>query len=99
MARKSILKLVKWQSLVANFANFVYFVLYAEICTTFGAKVVEISVRNTKVYKIREICRAISLYIRAISYRILQYFATKLRNFTNFNMLFLAVVMDFVLLA
>ena len=36
------------------------FVLYAEICTTFGSKVVEISVRNTKVYKIREICRALS---------------------------------------
>jgi hypothetical protein len=30
---------------------------------------------------------------------ILQHFATKLCNFTNFNMLFLAVVMDFVLLA
>jgi hypothetical protein len=32
-------------------------------------------------------------------FRILQQFATKLCNFTNFNMLFLAVVMDFVLLA
>jgi hypothetical protein len=31
--------------------------------------------------------------------RILQHFATKLWNFTNFNMLFLAVVTDFVLLA
>jgi hypothetical protein len=30
---------------------------------------------------------------------ILQHFATKLCNFTNFNMLFLAVVMDFVVLA
>ena len=30
---------------------------------------------------------------------ILQHFATKLCNFTNFKMLFLAVVMDFVLLA
>ncbi len=27
------------------------FVLYAEICTTFGSKVVQISVHNTKVYK------------------------------------------------
>ncbi len=27
------------------------FVLYAEICTTFGSKVVQISVRNIKVYK------------------------------------------------
>jgi hypothetical protein len=32
-------------------------------------------------------------------FRILQHFAAKLCNFTNFNMLFLAVVMDFVLLA
>jgi hypothetical protein len=32
-------------------------------------------------------------------FRILQHFATKLCNFTNFNMLFVAVVMDFVLLA
>ena len=30
---------------------------------------------------------------------ILQHFETKFCNFTNFNMLFLAVVMDFVLLA
>ena len=30
---------------------------------------------------------------------ILHNFATKLCNFTNFNMLFLVVVMDFVLLA
>ena len=27
------------------------FVLYAEICITFGSKVVQISVRNAKVYK------------------------------------------------
>jgi hypothetical protein len=32
-------------------------------------------------------------------FRILQHFAAKLCNCTNFNMLFLAVVMDFVLLA
>jgi hypothetical protein len=32
-------------------------------------------------------------------FRILQHFATKLCNFTNFSTLFLAVVMDFVLLA
>jgi hypothetical protein len=32
-------------------------------------------------------------------FRILQHFPTKLCNVTNFNMLFLAVVMDFVLLA
>jgi hypothetical protein len=31
--------------------------------------------------------------------RILQHFATKLCNFTNFKMLYLAAVMDFVFLA
>ena len=36
------------------------FVLRADVCTTFGSKVVQISARNTKVYKIREIRRAIS---------------------------------------
>ena len=101
IARKSSLKL---QSLVAkyckmrNIANFVYFciicrfliVLYAEICTTFGSKVVQISVRNTKVYKIRETCRAISSSFYNIS-------RPNFPNFTLFKMLFLAVVMDFVL--
>ncbi len=43
------------------------FVLYAEICTIFGSKVVQISVRNTKLYKIREICRAISSAFYSIS--------------------------------
>ncbi len=33
------------------------------------------------------------------SFLILQHFATKLGNFTNFKMLFLVVVVDFVLLA
>ena len=51
-------------------------------------QVVQISARNTKVYKIREICRAIQ-YI----FLILQHFATKLCNFTNVKMLFLAIVM------
>jgi hypothetical protein len=32
-------------------------------------------------------------------FRILQHFAAKLCNFTNFNMLFLVVVMEFVFLA
>ena len=35
------------------------FVLQAEICTTFGVKVVQISARNTKVYKIGKFCGAI----------------------------------------
>jgi hypothetical protein len=35
------------------------FVLRAEIATTFGPKMVAISARNTKVYKICELCKAI----------------------------------------
>jgi hypothetical protein len=35
------------------------FVLRAEIATTFGPKMVTISARNTKVYKIYELCKAI----------------------------------------
>ena len=44
--------------------------------------------RNTKIYKILQTSQA---YI----FRILQYFATKLCNFPNFEMFFLAVVKDF----
>ncbi len=51
---------------------------------TFEPKMVQTSARNTKVYKICEICRAIFPSL------ILQHFATKLCNFTNFTMLFLA---------
>ena len=40
-----------------------------------------------------------SSYLQGNIFRILQHFATKLCNFSNFKMLFLAVVMDFVLLA
>jgi hypothetical protein len=46
-------------------------------------------------YKLIQNLRTLQGYI----FHILQHFATKLCNFTNFNMLFLAVVMDFVLLA
>ena len=35
------------------------FVLRAEICTTFGLKVVQISARNRNVYKIGKFCKAI----------------------------------------
>jgi hypothetical protein len=35
------------------------FVLRAEIATIFGPNVVAISARNTKVYKICELCKAI----------------------------------------
>ena len=44
----------------------------------------QISARNTKVYKIRE--------MQGYIFRILRHFATKLCNFTNVKMLFLAVV-------
>ncbi len=40
-------------------------------------------------------CKSLQGYI----FRVLQHFATKLCNFTHFKMLFLAMVMDFVLLA
>jgi hypothetical protein len=61
------------------------FVLRAEIPTTFGPKMVAISARNAKVYKNLQTLQG---YI----FRILQHFATKLCNFTNFSMLFRAVV-------
>ncbi len=54
-----------------------------------GLKVVQISARNTKVYKICEIWRALFSALYNISRP----------SFANFRMLFLAVVMDFVLLA
>ena len=75
------------------------FVLRAEIPTTFGPKcgrnVVGISARNTKVYKSIQSMRTLQGYI----FRILQHFATKLCNFTNISMLFLAVVIYLHLLA
>jgi hypothetical protein len=44
----------------AKFAIFVYtFVLRAEIATIFGPNVVAISARDTKVYKICELCKAL----------------------------------------
>jgi hypothetical protein len=67
-------------------------VLRAGKCTTFGPKVVHFPVRDTNSIQNLQISQG---YI----FRILQHFATKLCNFTNFNMLFLAVVMEFVLLA
>ena len=55
-------------------------VLRAKVCTTFSSHVDSANF-CTKVYKIREIC--VDLYI----FRILEHFATKLCNFTNFKML------------
>ena len=46
--------------------------------------------RNTKVYKICKI-------LQAFVFCILQHFATKLFNFTNFRMLFNAVAMNFTI--
>ena len=66
------------------------FVLRAEIRTTFGPKIVAFSARNTKVYKICKLCKAIFSSFFNIS---------KLCNFTNFSMLFLAVVIYLHLLA
>ena len=95
-ARKSMLKL---QSLVAKCCLMrktylceilYYFVLRTGKCTTFGPNVVHFPARNINLHnKNLQISQG---YI----FRILQHFATKLCNFTNFNMLFLAVVMDFV---
>ena len=68
------------------------FVLHAKVLTTFGSKVVIFSARNTKIQKNVQTSHC---YI----FLILQHFATKLCNFTNLKMLFLAVVIDFVLLA
>jgi hypothetical protein len=68
------------------------FVLRAEIATTFGPKMVAISARNTKVYKICKLCKAIF----SAFYNILQ------PNFAIlliFSMLFLAAVIDVHLLA
>ncbi len=53
---------------------------------------VQTSARNTKVYKSIQ-------NLQGYIFRLLQDFATKLCNFTNFKMLFVTVVMDFVLLA
>ena len=66
------------------------FVLEAEICTTFALKVVQISARNTKVYKIMQ------QILQGHIFRIFQHFATKFCSLTIFDMLFSAVVTDFV---
>ena len=62
-----------------------------------------IALRNLQIlssidlYYAREKCT--TFWPKVVHFPILQHFATKLCNFTNFNTLFLAVVMDFVLLA
>ena len=54
---------------LTKFANFLIIVLRAEIATTFGSKMVTISVRNTIIRKPANFARFI--------FRILQHFATK----------------------
>jgi hypothetical protein len=58
------------------------FVLHAEIITIFEPKMVTISTRNTNIYKICKLCKTIF---------------SKICNFTNFIMFFLAVVFDSLL--
>ena len=68
IAGKSILQLVKLQSLVAKCCKMQFalqssqilytFVLRAEIATTFAPETVAISARNTKIYKICKLCKA-----------------------------------------
>jgi hypothetical protein len=53
---------------LANFANFV---LREEIATTFGPKMVGISARNTKVYKILKLCKVIFYNISQPNFAIL----------------------------
>jgi hypothetical protein len=99
-----MLKLVKLQSLTAKcckmrqiqpceICTFCINLYYARENAPFSAQMWCIFPRvNTNLNKIVQISQG---YI----FLILHHFATKLCNFTNFNMLFLAVVMDFVLLA
>jgi hypothetical protein len=84
-AKKNIMRLVKLQNLVAkksleNIAlqslQILYmFVLRAEIVTIFGRKMVTISARNTNIYKMCKLRKAIFS---------VQHFVTKFCNFTNF---------------
>jgi hypothetical protein len=60
------------------------FVLRAEIVTICGLKMVTISARNANIY---ENMQASQGYI----FRVLQHFATKFCNFTNFNKFFTGI--------
>jgi hypothetical protein len=55
--------------------------LFGDFTSTIGPCLVAISARNTKVYKICELCKAIFSAFYNIS-------QTKLCNFTHFSMLF-----------
>ena len=60
-------------------------------CTTFGPKVVDFPARNT--------CKLIPNNFVGLYFPHFTTFRNQTLQFTNFNMLFLSVVMDFVLLA
>jgi hypothetical protein len=76
----------------AKFANFVYFCIACGNCYHFRTKC---GGNFRTQYKSTQNFRTLQGYI----FRILQHFATKLGNFTNFSMLFLAVVIYWHLLA
>ena len=65
------------------------FVLRVKVLPTFGSKVVIFSARNDKNIQ----------HLQTSHCNTLQHFVTKLCNFTNFKMLFVAIALDFVLLA
>ena len=73
---------------LATFANFVYF------CITHGKALPQNGRISPEVVHIQNL-QTLQAYIL----RILQFFATKLGNFTNFKMLFLAVLKDFAFFA
>jgi hypothetical protein len=87
-AKKNIMKLVNCKIWLRNvvklgkysLAKFVYVcIIRAEIVRIFGSKMVTISARNTNIYKICKLRKA-------IYFRILQHFVTKFCSFTNFNL-------------
>ena len=82
----------KYTNIAVRSLHILYiFVLRVEKLTTFEPKVVKPSARNTKSIQNLQTSHC---YV----FLTLQHFATKLCDFSNFNMLFLAVVVDFVLL-
>jgi hypothetical protein len=95
IAGKNILKWVKLQSLVANSCKILYILitaLRAGKITIFEPKMVIFTACNIKYI---QNLRTSQGYI----FFILQHLATKLCSFTHSKTLFLAVVLDFVLLA
>ena len=99
-ARKSMLKLVKLPSLVAKCCKIrkKMRLRSLQILYTFVLRLPQngrlpVNFRHFVVSVIQKYTKFANS--QAYIFRILQHFATKLGNFTNFNMLFLAVVKDF----